>query len=39
MHDTVSLVIQGQKPREKSSGNFKDDIKTNARSTVRQERA
>ena len=39
MYDMVLLIIQGQTPREKSSGNCKEDIKTNARSTVCQERA
>jgi hypothetical protein len=39
MLDIVLLIIQEETPREKSSGNCKDDIKTNTRSTVRQERA
>lgn len=39
MQDIVLLIVQGQTPREKSSGNCKFDIKSNARSTVRQERA
>jgi len=29
MHDTVFLIIQGQTPSDKSSGNLKDDIETN----------
>jgi hypothetical protein len=37
MQNLVWLIIQGQAPHEKSSGNCKDDIKTNARNTVSQE--
>jgi hypothetical protein len=39
IHYIVLLIIQRQMPHEKSSGNYKDNIKKIVRSTVRQEQA